>query len=345
MIFITLVTMIILHHSWAMANGVDQTQAFEQEAPPPSKPGVNEPKDVVKDGPITQPGQNPEHDNFQRNIADLLASVGEAQKSIDGQIGDVKVTQDEIDKLLGKVGEPKGLFSWQTAIVGVMAFVASLFATLIGGWVNTKIAKKNRVGALDQAVHEARLKAYPKLVEATAGFAVFFPNFSGSITSSDCEMMGKELSQWYFQHGGLLLTKKSRPAFFRLAKALTKASKFKDEFCVPKFPLDANNLNVEDLNKYRICLKDHYGLKLDSVEEWTFGGSALTNKKEHESSCDAEMSAKFKDFVFLQKLCSDLRTKLIADTNSRKPPEGEDDDTNNRKLSEKDNPDEVKKPS
>ena len=104
------------------------------------------------------------------------------------------------------------------------------------------------------------------------------------------------------------MSTEARDAYFRLARALTRAS-LAGELSVPVFPRDAEEISVEKVNEYRAELAAE--LDLDNVEKWKFGASGSETKK---------AAVKFKDFVFLQKLSSALRTKLSEDLRSRLAP-------------------------
>jgi hypothetical protein len=109
--------------------------------------------------------------------------------------------------------------------------------------------------------------------------------------------------------GGLLLSTEARDTYFRLARALTRASLAQD-LKVPAFRKDAEDISVEKLNKYQeeLCkLK----FDLNDVENWSFGGPG--SEKE-------ALACRFRDFVFLQRLTSQLRTRLTEDLRSRRRP-------------------------
>ena len=187
--------------------------------------------------------------------------------------------------------------------------VALILVGVLSGVVTILVARRTRRGALDQSVHDKRLNLYPKLVEATARLALYFPSDDPppvSIGREDCRAMGRAMSEWYFGGGGLLLSVNARDAYFRLARALTRAS-FK-KLRVPKFPTNSNDISKEDVDIYR---KELGGKRvLRKVEKWCF------EVPEPEKG----NAGQFRDFIFLQYLSSDLRTKLTKDLRSRRPP-------------------------
>ena len=137
------------------------------------------------------------------------------------------------------------------------------------------------------------------------------------MSRKQCDVIGSEMSKWYFEFGGLLMSGKARDAYFRLARALTRASLAANELDVPEFPVDAENISKEKLKNYREQLGTKLSLgraktwvKRYDVDEWTFGKSSP--KGEGEPYMD------FKDYVFLQELSSLLRTELSTDLHSRR---------------------------
>ena len=186
---------------------------------------------------------------------------------------------------------------WSTAILGLLVGVAGTAATIWG-------ARRARRGALDQSVHEKRLELYPDLVNAAADLALYFPR-AEAVGPEECRAMGESMRVWYFKGGGLLMSTEARNAYFTLARALTRAS-LAERLSAPRFPKDADRISDETIEDYRDELK---ALGLDDVKKWTFGGQ------------ESEKPAlRFKDFVFLQRLTSTLRTKLCEDLHSRRRP-------------------------
>jgi hypothetical protein len=232
---------------------------------------------------------------------------------------------------------------WVSGVIGlVVGFITTTGAVLV--------ARRNQLGALDQSVHDERLKTYPALVEATEPLAIYFPpqGSVGPLSPSQCMGIGRAMSGWYFTKGGLLLSEESRPAYFLLARALTRAS-LADRISGPVFPRDAELISEGSLNRYREELgfpdvpDDQYGVRerllravdklqralrrrgrsvqgegrrlscgpAKAVDQWTFG-RALS-----EQALPAE---RFRDYVFLQWLSSRLRTTLSEDLRSRRRP-------------------------
>jgi hypothetical protein len=175
------------------------------------------------------------------------------------------------------------------------------------------LARYTRHGTLDQSVHDKRLEAYPDLVKATAPFAVYFPGYTSScemIGPKECGKIGHAMSKWYFARGGLLLSEDARHAYERFARALERAFLSNESLKVPAFPKDADRITIEKLKKYKKELsKRSKRSDLDEVETWTFGGPTLENEPDHSA---------FKDYVFLYRLSSALRTALSKDLRSRR---------------------------
>jgi hypothetical protein len=231
-------------------------------------------------------------------------------------------------------------------VIGVLGgIVSGLFAA----GVAMSVARRTRVGALDQATHEKRLESYPELMTATSPLAIYFPDLANpiwantkSLDSHKCRAMGRAISKWYF-NSGLLLSGEARDAYFRLARALTLAADAaadEEILSVPQFPTNAADISVKKLDRYRELLK----IKNDEdVETWKFG----TWKSDEPQSLwfkirmaiagmllrflnipmpiDVALPAdhpalKYKDYVFLQTLSSRLRTRLSEDLRSRRRP-------------------------
>jgi hypothetical protein len=215
---------------------------------------------------------------------------------------EIQKLQLEVDKLRE---DSRGLPNWLTALLGLLAGVA---ATATSVWV----ARRTRLGALDQSVHGKRLDSYPQLVKATEPLAISFPGGNppaAKVGPKECGAMGQAMSQWYFGGGGLLLSVEARNAYFRLARALTRAS-LAQALRVPTFPDDAADISVENVEKYRKELAEGKH-DLDAIDKWTFDGPG--------SATDPPF-LRFKDYVFLQRLSSELRTKLSEDLRSRRRP-------------------------
>ena len=198
---------------------------------------------------------------------------------------------------------------WITPLIG-------LGTGILGGVLSFFLARLARGAALDQATHAKRLECYPELVKATSRLAVYFPrtdpNGTASIGPDECSAIGRAMSKWYFDAGGLLLSVEARDAYFKLARALTRASSAK-ALWVPTFPRDAGDISNENVNEYRIALKKTSDL--DNVEAWNFGSA-----KSVEKAPASALHLKYKDYVFLQTLSSRLRTMLSEDLRSRRRP-------------------------
>ncbi|MBD1853168.1 hypothetical protein H6F87_24810 [Cyanobacteria bacterium FACHB-502] len=212
--------------------------------------------------------------------------------------------QLEVDKLELEVKELRNEWSsWLTGIVGLLAGFTGTAASI---WV----ARLTRYGELDQSVHDKRIELYPKLVKATAPLAIYFPSTHSSTSSigpKECREMGQAMSKWYFEDGGLFLSKEAQDAYFKLARALTRAS-LAGDLRVPTFTQDAQDISKEKVDEYRKALDPN---ELDKIEMWNFG---ITGS---ESNSPAY---RFRDFVFLQRLSSILRTELSEDLRSRRRP-------------------------
>jgi hypothetical protein len=201
---------------------------------------------------------------------------------------------------------------------GIPTWLVGLLTGIFGGFASIVVARWTRLGALDQAVHEKRLECYPKLVKATSPLALYFPAYASetpSLTPAGCRAIGREMSEWYFGTGGLLMSEKARDSYFRLARALSKAAQA-DSLSVPVFPGDTEAISSELMITYQEALIVR-GLDIDDVEEWKYGPVPSASD---EKSPDQDASVKFKDYVFLQNLSSRVRTSLADDLRGRRRP-------------------------
>lgn len=193
---------------------------------------------------------------------------------------------------------------WPTSLV---AFVAGL----LGGAVSVYVARRERLGAFEHSVHKMRLERYGDLVSTCAGLAVYFPHddspMQRSLTVDDCAKMGGAMSKWYFEGGGLLMSEATRVAYFDLIRGLTRASEA-SELRVPQFPDHAEDVSIEKLDHYREELTE---ADLRKLEEWTFGVVVADV---------APPAQRFRDYVLLQRLSSQLRKALTEDLRSRRRP-------------------------
>lgn len=231
-----------------------------------------------------------------------IATAQQEPSNLERRKADLEVQKLELE--VAKLKEDRGeLPGWLTGVLGVLA---GIVGTATPVWA----ARRARHGALDQSVHDKRLESYPHLVKATAGLALYFPigDAPVPIGPKECGTMGRAMSEWYFGGGGLLLSVEARDVYFALARALTRAS-IAEKIKVPVFPKDAEDMSVEKVDKYRAELARKFNL--DDVEKWSFGDPGLEKET---------LALRFKDFVFLQRLSSTLRTRLSEDLRSRRRP-------------------------
>lgn len=218
---------------------------------------------------------------------------------------EVQKLQIEIAKLQQTESE---WIQWNSILLGLLGGV-------VGALSSSYLARRARQGAIDQATHEKRLCAYSKLIKATSPLALYFPGCGkesiGPLDAGACQAMGREMSEWYFDGGGLLLSTEARDAYFRLTRALTHAS-FASGLRVPKFPDDAEDISKEKVDEYARELGQTFTRALNNVDDWTFGGS--TSKTDNKTP----KPERFQDYVFLQQLSSQLRTALANDLRSRR---------------------------
>lgn len=173
-----------------------------------------------------------------------------------------------------------------------------------------------RLAALDQPLHEERLKRYPQLMQLTSPLAIYFPHVHDGdalqcLTAGHCEAIGEAMSRWCFSGGGILVSARARERYFALATAIAIASRSKGELHAPKLPAERHLLHDGAIERYRAEL----GIETAAipVAEWTFGRAI---------DADATAAERFQDYVLLQTLSSALRTELSEDLGGRRRPAG-----------------------
>jgi hypothetical protein len=224
--------------------------------------------------------------------------------------------------------------SWFSLVVGILTGAAGTAASFLA-------ARRARLGGLDEKVHEKRLELYPRLVGACRQLAVYFPDYTlpsmkaapVSLTPDHCAAMGRNLSKWYFEDGGLLLSKEARDCYFALARALTGAADA-PALAVPIFPDDAKMISDLKMDDYRrqlnlLTVKEAKkgkpkqsvvnGFDLALVDSWTFGPAPLLAPSGPQDA-GAPSPNRFRDYVRLQLVSSRLRSTLAEDLRSRRRP-------------------------
>ncbi len=129
-----------------------------------------------------------------------IAKTQQVPSSRKSRKADLAIQKLELE--VAKLTEDRGESTkW---LFGLLGFLAGLVGAAASVW----IARKARLGALDQSVHDKRLEAYPYLVKACSRLAIYFPSNDDSLVVSigpqDCCEMGQAMSKWYFDDGGLL---------------------------------------------------------------------------------------------------------------------------------------------
>lgn len=216
---------------------------------------------------------------------------------------DIRKKELEVAKLR------KDLEEWPGWLTGAFGLSIGVAGTLVSIW-GTRLARHD---SLDQSIHDQRLVLYPALVKETELLAIYFPvlhaNADG-IGPKECREMGQAISRWYFQKGGLLLSTKAREAHLNLSTALARASQV-EKLRTPLRAEYTDWITRKKLDAYRRDLKSVHRLDLADGEGWRFGEGAAEGEP-------AEL--RFKDFVFLQGLSSQLRTCLTEDLRGRLRP-------------------------
>ena len=165
--------------------------------------------------------------------------------------------------------------------------------------------------------------------------------------------MGQAASDWYFCHGGMLMSSEARDAYMRFARGLTIASQSGKPLMVPTYPQDSALMTDKHLNDYRWkllmetddecartayqepCLPKLRKMWAVALDRPNHGDTAQTRAGYALASetviakwrfgvaapVDAPPHQRFRDYVFLQNLSSKLRTALAQDLRSRRRPE------------------------
>lgn len=286
----------------------------------------------------------------------MLPSIATAQVEASGQQAqkaalEISALRQEIAQLKKPAKKPG--FDWDWWLGHVGSFVAGGIAAWAG--------LRQRQGATDHPVHEKRLTIYPELVKITAPLAIYFPDTGKlhqvTLSPAKCADIGRALSKWYFDGGGLLMSGEARDAYFCLAQALTRASKFK-LLHAPVFPEDSQEVSDAASDEHRSLLfielrpdiekNEKRKTILEHLTSWLALSLTLPARREgklHETHAIELASSKsvrvwkfgelatidpkvasepyqrFRDYVFLQNLSSKMRTALAADIRGRRRPD------------------------
>ena len=200
-------------------------------------------------------------------------------------------------------------------IPAVIAALAAITAAIMSYVNGLRVNKLTALAVLDKAVHEERLKAYPNLFGCTAPFALYFSQ-TDLITQDVCRQVGEALSWWYFKEGGLLLSSRSRDAYFLLARALTNASMVAGKpLNARSFASERGNISSQKMKDYQTKLGLPECPTIEDADRWMFGDPSQKER-------DTKPEERLRDFIFLHLLTSRLRTALSDDLRSRIAPGG-----------------------
>lgn len=219
----------------------------------------------------------------------------------------------EIQKLRAETSSAEKWVRWFTALVLPLA-VAWL------AWILNSAASKT--AARFTALTQARAQVYASAFKILKPTAIYFPDPTTNrpstdrvITSETCERMGRELSNWYFGAGGLLMSKPATDAYFDLMFLLWRAADAKKELASQTFEKHRSVRMPRDIvDKYRIDL----GIEMKTWQDEDWKCKVRDHKFGDFSKCDG-----CADYIFIQSLASRLRTRLINDLESRLPPGGQ----------------------
>ena len=291
-------------------------------------------------GAAVQPSTpTPAADNTERQNLEIAKLKLEVAK-LDDELGSLT---SKVLRWLGALGP---------LLVGVvLAILGFWFDKRLNRLQNTQaeqLEAEERQQARFAALAEDRASVYACAFEALKPAALFFPPTDGAegrlqsnaaggvpmqqrfaqpksdkspqLARTDCEMMGEQLSSWYFGKGGLMMTTDSRNAYFSLMEALRRAAIAPDELASQTVGEHRDVISEKLVDGYRDELAKKYPVfqelkdktpdqRIDAGD-WQFGPSGT-------ASGNAE---RFKDFVLIQKLASRFRTTLTNDIGSRKAP-------------------------
>lgn len=96
---------------------------------------------------------------------------------------------------------------------GIISSVLTYFST------RSKIRLDMRV-EYDKTLHDKRLELYTKLWPSTEPLGRYVPHFS--LTYNKVSKVAAEMHQWYFNEGGIYLSKHSREPYFDLKKQMLR---------------------------------------------------------------------------------------------------------------------------
>lgn len=263
----------------------------------------------------------------------------------------------EIERLRADPGFWAALRAWiDTAVLPI--------GVLVLGWYLNRQVNAQKKRAEDEArrynsMVDERLKAYSSAFRHLKPTALFFPSPGESIATSGeqahqvltkevCRQMGENLVKWYFGDGGVLMSKKSKIAYFDLVNGLERAANAENELLSQTFREHVSMISFSKIEEYRNELSFEVRQSLSGKERekeelkteltrremindftpddwmptdlkqwppdfWEFG-------KELSNPSDAQ---RFRDFVFIQALASGFRDSLTKDIESRHPPGGQ----------------------
>jgi hypothetical protein len=182
-----------------------------------------------------------------------------------------------------------------------------------GGYFFSRLSEDRKLrGELDRATHEKRYASYAELMKAMSPLALYFPPRRGKafrpLAPKDCEAMGRALSKWYFDGGGLLLSGDARDAYFMFARALSAAGAA-PRLLVPQSGGDAPDIHKESFDEFRVALMLK-PVTTKTLEAWKFGETG--------GAAGGTSPDRWRDFILLQTLSSNLRSELSEDLGSRR---------------------------
>jgi len=163
------------------------------------------------------------------------------------------------------------------------------------------------------------------------------------LNQEDCRKMGREMTEWYYGGGGILLSQDALKAYFRLARALTLAC-YKSELKTPDFAKesDVKLIFPKNIDKYRSKLNFTKSRNNSRWVAWPRAGARDNDDiiEDNDDIIERRLelneggsgdkvggeqtdAMRFEDFVFLNMLSSRLRSALVNDLRGRAPPDAQ----------------------
>ena len=137
-----------------------------------------------------------------------------------------------------------------------ISFLTAVASAVVIYFATRSKARLDMTIEYDRALHERRLELYKKLWPMTAPLGRY--GTPESYTYQSIENVHLQTSQWYFEEGGLFLSKRSRDPYFRVKNLMHAALKTNDNGInlEQAIPPDARDEIIEAAGQLRNSLAD-----------------------------------------------------------------------------------------